>query len=138
MILSGQPQINYDVIWRQVSRLPLEAKLFFALVILPKEVQAANGVEVGCAATSVFDDRGCLRQGKHALVFWPFRKFDLRIGGCIGSFNYQLDRGDYTKIILNFPKFTTEVQWSLRSEDLIRSLGYLEYNPQTNQPTAGE
>jgi len=40
--------------------------------------------------------------------------------------------------MLELPKYTTEVQWSLCSEELIRSLGYIEYNPVPRGAAVGE
>jgi hypothetical protein len=80
---------------------------------------------VGIAGISLFDDRGHLRQGTLDVLLWPFKTLDLRIAGCVNKFNEILpNKSDYTKISVTFPKFTNEVQWSLRSDELIRILGY--------------
>lgn len=60
----------------------------------------ANAIEVGCTAINVFDDRGCLRQGKHEVILWPYQSMDLRISGCIGNFNGALADKGYTKLML--------------------------------------
>ena len=64
VVLSNNPQINHYVSWKQISRIPLESNLFFTVLLLEKPSQANNGVEVGTAGISIFDDRGFLLQGK--------------------------------------------------------------------------
>jgi hypothetical protein len=120
--------------------LPLETKIFVSLLVLPKDAQIKNGVEVAVGALSLFDERGNLRQGVQEVTVWPWKTADLRIAGCIGEYDERIQEGTYTKVFLKFPKYSSRVQWSLRSEDLTINLGYIfsermGRNPLTEQVT---
>lgn len=48
---------------------------------------------------------------------WPFLKPDLRIAGCISSYQrgYGLPESAYSQMVIQFPKFEKPVRWSLRN-----------------------
>lgn len=88
----------------------------------------------------MFDERGNLRQGVQEVTVWPWRAVDLRVAGCVGEYTRRGEQGEYTKVFLKFPKYSSKVQWSLRSEDLTVNLGYIfserqGRNPLTEQVT---
>lgn len=127
--LSTAPTFTHEVAWKKLSFLPLESKLFFTIIVFSKDPKNTSSHEIGCAGVSIFDEKGHLRQGPMELIVWPYKSVDLRIAGCINTCNLVFkSKYDYTFLTVKFPKYTCPIQWSLRSEDIIKSIGVMDFD----------